>query len=65
MKNFEYVIMLHGDGQYAPEVLQNFIKKFDDKVLDAIFGSRMMSYREALKGGMPIYKFLGNICLTF
>ena len=24
-----------------------------------------MSYREALKGGMPIYKFLGNICLTF
>jgi len=63
--SFEYTIMLHGDGQYAPEVLPNFIEKFQDKSLDAVFGSRMMSYKSALKGGMPIYKFLGNIGLTF
>ena len=62
---FDYLIMLHADGQYAPEELPNFIKKFDDKNLDAVFGSRMKSYKSALKGGMPVYKFLGNIALTF
>tara|TARA_B100000959_G_scaffold189704_1_gene198409 strand:+ start:2152 stop:2886 length:735 start_codon:yes stop_codon:yes gene_type:complete len=62
---FDYVIMLHGDGQYSPEVLPNFIEKFDDESLDAVFGSRMMSYKSALKGGMPFYKFFGNIGLTF
>ena len=63
--SFEYAIMLHGDGQYTPEVLPDFIEKFQDESLDAVFGSRMMSYKSALKGGMPIYKFLGNIGLTF
>jgi len=63
--SFEYTIMLHGDGQYTPEVLPDFIEKFQDESLDAVFGSRMMSYKSALKGGMPFYKFLGNICLTF
>ena len=64
-KNFDYIIMLHGDGQYAPEEIPNFIKEYNDNTLDAVFGSRMMSYRSALKGGMPIYKFVGNIILTF
>ena len=63
--SFEYAIMLHGDGQYTPEVLPDFIEKFQDESLDAVFGSRMMSYKSALKGGMPFYKFLGNIGLTF
>ena len=63
--SFEYIIMLHGDGQYAPEVLPDFIEKFQDESLDAVFGSRMMSCKSALKGGMPFYKFLGNIGLTF
>ena len=58
--------MIHGDGQYAPEELPNFIKQYeDDDSLDAVFGSRMISYKNAIKGGMPIYKFLGNIFLTF
>ena len=61
---FDNLIMLHGDGQYAPEELPNFIKKFDQNY-DAVFGSRMKSYKSALKGGMPFYKFLGNIALTF
>ena len=60
---FDYVIMLHGDGQYAPEELPNFIEKFKENY-DAVFGSRMKSYKSALKGGMPFYKFLGNIGLT-
>ena len=62
--NFEYLIMLHGDGQYAPEELPNFIEKFSQNY-DAVFGSRMKSYKSALVGGMPFYKFLGNIGLTF
>ena len=57
--------MLHGDGQYLPEKLPDFIKEFNDDNLDGVFGSRMKSYSGALKGGMPLYKFLGNIGLTF
>ena len=64
-KSFDFVIMLHGDGQYLPEKLPDFINRFEDKNIDAVFGSRMKSYSSALKGGMPIYKFLGNIGLTF
>ena len=63
--NYKYLIMLHGDGQYAPEELPNFIQKYENQNIDAVFGSRMKSYRSALKGGMPFYKFLGNIFLTF
>jgi glycosyltransferase involved in cell wall biosynthesis len=62
---YDYIIMLHGDGQYLPEKLPEFIEKFDNDNLDAVFGSRMKSYFSALRGGMPIYKFLGNIVLTF
>ncbi len=62
--NFNYLVMVHGDGQYAPEELPKFIKEYEDDSLDAVFGSRMMSYKDAIKGGMPIYKFLGNIFLT-
>ena len=61
---FDHLIMLHGDGQYAPEELPNFIEKFNENY-DAVFGSRMKSYKSALRGGMPFYKFLGNISLTF
>lgn len=63
--SYEYLIMLHGDGQYAPEELPRFIEMFHDDNLDAVFGSRMKSYKSALEGGMPLYKFLGNIGLTF
>ena len=64
-KRFDYAVMIHGDGQYAPEEIPNFISKFNDESLDAVFGSRMISYKSALKGGMPFYKYLGNKILTF
>ena len=63
--SYDYIIMLHGDGQYLPEKLPDFIEEFNNDNLDGVFGSRMKSYSGALKGGMPIYKFLGNIGLTF
>ena len=35
------------------------------KAVDAVFGSRMMKGFNALKGGMPIYKFIGNKATTW
>ena len=63
--NFDYVIMLHGDGQYAPEKIPEFIDNLLNNNVDAVFGSRLINPRGALKGGMPIYKFIGNKVLTF
>lgn len=63
--NYDYVIMLHGDGQYPPEFLPNIIECFTDEKIAAVFGSRMMVRYDALKGGMPFYKWLGNMVLTW
>ncbi len=60
---FDYVILLHGDGQYAPEELDNFFKLFKDNP-DIILGSRMLIRKNALKGRMPIIRFISNIILT-
>ncbi len=62
---YDYVIMLHGDGQYPPEFLPDIIACFDDKETAAVFGSRMMARYQALQGGMPLYKWLGNTVLTW
>ena len=63
-KEFDYVVLLHGDGQYAPEQLPRLIKEIKEKNQDVVMGSRMISKISALKGGMPIYKLVGNIILT-
>lgn len=62
--NFDFVALLHGDGQYAPEVLPELLKPLDQGVADAVFGSRMLNRGAARKGGMPLYKFIGNKILT-
>ena len=63
--NFDYVVLLHGDGQYAPEILPKLLKSFSDNSnSDVVIGSRMIEKKRALKGGMPFYKFIGNIILT-
>ena len=62
--NMDIVVLLHGDGQYAPEYLPKMIEPITDKQADVVFGSRMLSKGLALKGGMPKYKFLGNKILT-
>jgi 2-polyprenyl-3-methyl-5-hydroxy-6-metoxy-1,4-benzoquinol methylase len=61
---FDVVVLLHGDGQYAPEVMPQLIQPILDGEADAVFGSRMMNKRDALRGGMPLYKWLGNQVLT-
>lgn len=61
---FDVVVLLHGDGQYPPEMLGQMVAPITNGEADAVFGSRMMVKRDALKGGMPVYKFIGNIVLT-
>jgi len=58
-------VLLHGDGQYAPELLPEMIAPITSGRADVVFGSRMMTPGAALKGGMPKYKFVGNKILTF
>jgi glycosyltransferase involved in cell wall biosynthesis len=63
-EEFDFVAMVHGDGQYAPEELPGLVAPLRDGQADAVFGSRMMSRFGALRGGMPLYKFAGNKILT-
>lgn len=63
---FDIVVLLHGDGQYAPEMLAAMYRPIVESRADAVFGSRMMTeFGGPLKGGMPLYKFIGNRILTF
>jgi glycosyltransferase involved in cell wall biosynthesis len=63
-RQFDFVAMVHGDGQYAPEELPRLIEPLRTGTADAVFGSRMMQRFGALKGGMPLYKYVGNKVLT-
>ena len=61
---FDIVALVHGDGQYAPEKLPELIEPLARGEADAVFGSRMMRKQDALAGGMPLYKWIGNQVLT-
>jgi glycosyltransferase involved in cell wall biosynthesis len=63
-EGFDFVAMVHGDGQYAPEELPRLVEPLRRGQADAVFGSRMMDRFGALKGGMPLYKYVGNKILT-
>jgi glycosyltransferase involved in cell wall biosynthesis len=64
-RGYDVVALLHGDGQYPPEELLNLIAPIIEGKADAVFGSRMMGRGGALKGGMPLYKYVGNRILTW
>ena len=61
---FDFVALIHGDGQYAPECLPELMKPLASGNADAVFGSRMLRKGEARRGGMPLYKFVGNRILS-
>jgi len=63
-RGFDFVALLHGDGQYAPEELPHLVAPLREGRADAVFGSRMLEQFGALKGGMPLYKYVGNKILT-
>jgi SAM-dependent methyltransferase len=60
----DIVVLLHGDGQYAPESLPDMVAPLERGEADAVFGSRMLDPGGARRGGMPRYKFVGNRILT-
>lgn len=61
----DVVVLLHGDGQYAPEFLPDMVEPIVEGRADVVFGSRMLERGAALRGGMPKYKYVGNKILTF
>lgn len=63
-RGLDIVALVHGDGQYAPEALPILLEPLVKGEADMVFGSRMSSRGAALKGGMPMYKYVGNRILT-
>jgi glycosyltransferase involved in cell wall biosynthesis len=63
-RGLDIVVLLHGDGQYAPELLPEMVAPLERGECDAVMGSRMMDKGSARRGGMPLYKVLGNRILT-
>lgn len=62
--DLDVVVLLHGDGQYAPELLPDIVAPIVDGDADAVMGSRMLPPGSARAGGMPLYKWVGNRILT-
>jgi glycosyltransferase involved in cell wall biosynthesis len=60
----DIVVMLHPDYQYDPKLVPHYVGFLREKVCDVILGNRIRSRREALKGGMPAWKYLSNRLLT-
>jgi len=62
--NADIVIMLHPDYQYTPLLLPAMITIIGNGLYPVVFGSRILG-KGALKGGMPMYKYIANRFLTF
>jgi glycosyltransferase involved in cell wall biosynthesis len=54
---------LHADGQYSPESIPELLAPFERDTADMVQGSRMLG-GGALRGNMPLYKFIANKSLT-
>lgn len=63
-RGLDIVVLLHGDGQYAPEVMQELLTPLEQGTADMVMGSRMLVPGAARRGNMPLYKFVGNKVLT-
>jgi len=59
----DIVVMLHPDYQYTPKLIPAIVSMMAFEQYDAVFASRMLG-NSALKGGMPLYKFIANKFLT-
>ena len=62
---FDFTILLHGDGQYAPELLPKFIEIWEQTGAAVVLGTRMGSIESARAGGMPLYKVAANLGLAW
>jgi hypothetical protein len=55
--------MLHPDYQYTPKLIHSMCYLIANGVYDVVLGSRILG-KGALKGGMPVYKYIANRLLT-
>src|SRR3990172_4716861 len=60
----DIIIMLHPDYQYTPKLITAMASLIADGLFDCVLGSRILGVG-ALKGGMPLYKYISNRGLTF
>ena len=60
----DIVVMLHPDYQYDPRLIKHFVTFIQEGYFDVMLGTRIRSRREALAGGMPLYKYISNRVLT-
>jgi glycosyltransferase involved in cell wall biosynthesis len=59
----DIVIMLHPDYQYTPKLIPSMVNIIGDDLYPVVLGSRILG-KGALKGGMPLYKYIANRFLT-
>jgi len=59
----DIAVLLHSDGQYAPELILEMIKPIEEGRADVVGGSRILGGK-ALEGGMPMHKYIGNLFLS-
>ena len=57
--NSDIIIMLHPDYQYTPKLIESMAYVIANGVYPIVFGSRILG-KGALKGGMPLYKYICN-----
>jgi len=59
----DIVVMLHPDYQYTPSLIPSMVELIANDIYPVVLGSRILG-NGALKGGMPIYKYIFNRILT-
>ena len=60
----DVVVMLHPDYQYDSRLIPFFLGYLNLGICDVMLGNRIRTRHEALKGGMPLYKYVSNRALT-
>ncbi len=60
----DIIVMVHPDYQYDASLTGDLIKPIVDGRVNIMLGSRIRSRKEALEGGMPLYKYISNRMLT-
>jgi glycosyltransferase involved in cell wall biosynthesis len=60
----DIVVMLHPDYQYDPRLVPFLAGLIENDICDVMMANRIRTRSEALKGGMPLYKYFFNRCLT-
>jgi len=60
----DIIIMVHPDYQYTPKLIPAMASMIGNELYHCVLGSRILG-GYALKGGMPVWKYIANRFLTF